>query len=498
MSLLFVNLDDSYMLDVAAGLRTKVSFAASISTKPDDVRAVVGTGVEVIDSRLLYRAEDVALALPSTKWCVPSRTQLIELLEAERHFMIMTDRTVHRPIAVRERKRLFRNLVCAWLGWFAHRPGISAAFFESTPHMGFDVVVFHVAKLMGIRTLILNRTLLENRVFLSTDYRFSSGIVNIAAPCLPSDGLSCHDLKPLVDRDSPWMTASQKKNREARGPEMRRFQLWLMRGIAPFLVFRAIVQRLRGTPRFATPFIGNGPIHPLRQYYYNWRMRYHIDTLRAKYRMLTKAPDLSVPYVYFAAHYQPERTSQPEALEYEDQFLAIGTLSKAVPEGWRVYVKEHPRQFAKSPPGGHRRHARTELDYDELSAFDNVELLEANADSGELIRNARICATLTGSTGWEALKEGKSAFVFGPCWYSECGAVFLIDSEETARKAIFAANELTPVEVRTRLYEFIDSISSRLILGTTGGVFSSTGTHSYEQLVTGLCDGIHAALSVQK
>lgn len=498
MSLLFVNLDDPYMLDVAAELHKKASIAAAISTKPAIVRAVVGDDLEIIDSRLLYRAVDVAVELPSTEWRLPSRKQLIELLEAERYFMIMTDRTVHRPISVRERKRLFRNLVCAWLGWFSQNPFISAVFFESTPHMGFDLVVFHIAKLMGVRTLILNRTLLENRVFLSTDYRFSPGIANANGVSLISQEPYDDDWKGLVDRDNPWVIASLAKNREARGTEVSRLRRWQMRGTAPLLITKAIIQRLRGKPRFATPFIGNARIHPLRQYYYNWKMRSHIAALRAKYRMHSNTPELSVPYIYFAAHYQPERTSQPEALEYEDQFLAIGTLSVALPVGWRIYVKEHPRQFAQSPPGGHRRHARTEIDYAELAAFPNVELIDANTDSSELIRNARMCATLTGSTGWEALKEGKAALVFGHCWYSECEAVFLIDSEETARMAIKTSNELTPVDVHNRLYRFIDSIKARLIIGTTGGVFASSPTHSYSELVNGLCNGIGAALSAQE
>ena len=498
MSLLFVNLDDTYMLDVASALYSKGSVAASVSSKPAVVRDVVGSDLEVINSRFLYRAEDVASALSSNNWSIPSRMQLIELLEAERYFMTMTDRTTYRPVSVRERKRLFRNLVCAWLGWFSQRPEIGTAFFESTPHMGFDIVIFHIAKLLGIRTLILNRTLLENRVFLSTDYRFSSLIENAADLATLAQERKGDELKALISLDNPWTTLSQKKNAEAREPDVTRLRRWIMLCIAPLLISKAVIIKLFQGLRFRTPFAGNGWIHPIRQYYYNWKMREYVNSLREKYRMRSIAPNLSVPYVYFAAHYQPERTSQPEALEYEDQFLAIGTLARALPPGWRIYMKEHPRQFVKSPPGANRRHARTELDYDDLAIFGNVELIDSNIDSAELIRNARICATLTGSTGWEALKEGKVAFVFGPCWYSECDAVFLIDSEDTAREAITNANQIAPSEVLSRLNFFIDSISPKLILGTTGGVFSSNTMNSYEQLVTGLCEGILAALSAQK
>ena len=48
------------------------------------------------------------------------------------------------------------------------------------------------------------------------------------------------------------------------------------------------------------------------------------------------------PFVIYFMHYQPERTSLPEGLQYAQQWLAIRALSMALPKGWTLLVREHP------------------------------------------------------------------------------------------------------------------------------------------------------------
>ena len=49
---------------------------------------------------------------------------------------------------------------------------ISHLFFQTTPHMGFDYLLFHVAKFYKIKTFIFFRTYYENLIIVSEDYRF--------------------------------------------------------------------------------------------------------------------------------------------------------------------------------------------------------------------------------------------------------------------------------------------------------------------------------------
>ncbi len=50
---------------------------------------------------------------------------------------------------------------------------ISHLFFQTTPHMGFDYLLFHTANFYKIKTFIFFRTYYENLIIISEDYRYS-------------------------------------------------------------------------------------------------------------------------------------------------------------------------------------------------------------------------------------------------------------------------------------------------------------------------------------
>ena len=47
----------------------------------------------------------------------------------------------------------------------------------------------------------------------------------------------------------------------------------------------------------------------------------------------------------FFLHFQPERTTLPEGYGFAQQLAAIIALDGALPEGTKLYVKEHPTTF---------------------------------------------------------------------------------------------------------------------------------------------------------
>ena len=66
--------------------------------------------------------------------------------------------------------------------------------------------------------------------------------------------------------------------------------------------------------------------------------------------------------IYFPLHFQPERSTDPEASKYSDQFSSIEILSKFIPNEWEIWVKEHPRQIPLEYPNIRRYHYRTKHD----------------------------------------------------------------------------------------------------------------------------------------
>jgi capsule polysaccharide export protein KpsC/LpsZ len=163
----------------------------------------------------------------------------------------------------------------------------------------------------------------------------------------------------------------------------------------------------------------------------NWIVK---RQLRRYYNSLTAHLELDAPYIYVALNYQPERTTSPEGGAFVSQFLMVDLLSKSIPSGWRLYVKEHPSQFLPSTAGS--RSSRSRTFYDDLAALPNVKLASLSSSPFQLIDRARAVATVTGTVGWESLLRGRPVLCFGYSWYRDCEGVFLTRTAESCKSAI--------------------------------------------------------------
>jgi len=113
------------------------------------------------------------------------------------------------------------------------------------------------------------------------------------------------------------------------------------------------------------------------------------------------------PYVYFPLHVQPEFTTDVRAPFVTNQIALIENISKSVPVGYEVLVKEHPGMKGERKAGY----------YKQLTKLHNVRVLSPSIDSHDLIRAADAVLTITGSSAWEAILYEKPVIAFGPLCY---------------------------------------------------------------------------------
>jgi hypothetical protein len=163
--------------------------------------------------------------------------------------------------------------------------------------------------------------------------------------------------------------------------------------------------------------------------------------LKNEYEDIAVEPDLSRPFVYFAMHYQPERTTTPDGGRFSNQFLAISMISKALPEEWMLYVKEHPSQFSYF---GYGEMSRWPGYYKDLNEIDNVRFVHQEVSSIDLMDRSRAVSTITGAAGWEALGRLKPVICFGSAWYQFCKGAFRVSSHAELASAFkrIAAGEV--------------------------------------------------------
>jgi hypothetical protein len=125
--------------------------------------------------------------------------------------------------------------------------------------------------------------------------------------------------------------------------------------------------------------------------------------------------DFSQKFIYFPLQLQPELTTSTLGGIYSDQLLAIEKLSTFIPENWKIYVKENPKQLNKY---------REKYFFKRLSLLNNVEYIKKDVNSFELIKHCQFVATISGTAGFEAITSDKCCIIFGMAWYQKFNGIF--------------------------------------------------------------------------
>lgn len=113
-------------------------------------------------------------------------------------------------------------------------------------------------------------------------------------------------------------------------------------------------------------------------------------------------------FVYFPIHLQPEMTTSTLGGIYNDQILVIEKIRKIIPDDWYIYIKENPLQTYQW---------RDKYFFLRLKGFENIRFMSKETNTYELINKSQFVATITGTAGFEAISGGKPALTFGRAWY---------------------------------------------------------------------------------
>jgi hypothetical protein len=282
---------------------------------------------------------------------------------------------------------------------------ITHAVFFDIPHLGLDTLIYDVARSMGIQTLILTQFFPDKIFSMESIEDFGEFQLNyneaIKYP-LASDGVS-----DLYYMDKSWQEITKRGSLNFWHIMnlMVYFLLNSPKSAFNYKMFSSTVKRLRNTveslPEWRDPF--KKLFDPNQLEYLEFLSGYE-----------GKIVNFEIPYIYVPLHLQPEMTTSSLGGIYRDQLLMIEHLHRILPSGWRILVKENPKQsfFARGAMFFHR-----------LNRLQNVEMVPSDTNSEKLIKSSQIVATVTGTAGWEAVQIGKPVITFGYAWYNKVAGV---------------------------------------------------------------------------
>lgn len=163
-------------------------------------------------------------------------------------------------------------------------------------------------------------------------------------------------------------------------------------------------------------------------------------------------------------HFQPESSTLTFAPFYLNQIEFISNLSKALPGGMYLYVKEHPAMVLN-------RNLRF---YKELMRIKNVRIVSPNYSTKVLLEKCFGVITLTNTTGYEGIIYDKPIFVFGNVFYNiynysyKCNSYY--DFILNLKQCIESWDELANIRQSDRK-AFIISCLKSLETGNVNSVF---------------------------
>ncbi len=325
--------------------------------------------------------------------------------------------------------------------------------FSFAPHLVYDYIVYLLCRLRGIRTVMfefiaaipgflfaqegfdLGISGVEDR-YRNKLAHWDGGPVALSAPAQSYlDGINRN-----YGEGSPWYI----KSHQEKAAQFNSAYTWkslasylVHPGRAAELVTKARKYLFDPPPRnyFKVPGkrLDQAAFTGLAWRRDRERRRRHKERMARYYKSLAAEADLDRPYILVALHFQPERTTAPLGGRYVDQLLMVRLLSRWLPTGWRLYIKEAPAYFF---PHVTKQRARDRDFYDQIAALPNADLVDPDMNIFTLVDHARAVATVTGTVGWEALMRGKPALVFGHAWYKGCDGAYWAAEEASLRRAL--------------------------------------------------------------
>ena len=123
---------------------------------------------------------------------------------------------------------------------------------------------------------------------------------------------------------------------------------------------------------------------------------------------LVKEPDYSRKFFYLPLHYTPEVTDMFYGSEYSHHEGFVMNLAKRLPSDCCLYVKDHTSMVG----------LRTLSFYSRLKKQYNIEMINPNVSTFDLLGKCEAVVTVTGTAGWEGYLMNKPVVVLGDVFYN--------------------------------------------------------------------------------
>ena len=151
--------------------------------------------------------------------------------------------------------------------------------------------------------------------------------------------------------------------------------------------------------------------------------------------------------VFFAIHYQPEQSTLAQGIWHVNQVALVENISKSLPLGYTLVVKEHPWGRGNRP----------RWQYEHLAGFYNVVFCDAPAK--EIIKRVDAVVAVSGTVAMEALVFDKPTVLLGRNFFEFSDLIYRVpvinDLPEVLAKILVDGDYAKQLDREERLHRFL-------------------------------------------
>jgi len=274
-----------------------------------------------------------------------------------------------------------------------------------------QLLIFHIAKKLGIKTFNLDFGRIRNKINISEDYKTLTGVEEEFKKFQKEKNPAAYrnEASKIIDNFRKTGSLNLEYVETEKSLTLQNKSMPKMIKALNFIKF--IFNFLINYIKYRHLFL-----------YHTWNQNpllFIFYKLKRQYRSMRGLSDLysklnfEEDYAFFALHYEPEQSIQTLSPFYFDQTAVIGYIARSLPLHYKLYVKEHPSMI----------NARPRKFYKELLKIPSVKLINQKIGSFEIIKHSKLVATITGTAGWEAVLLDKPVITFGNVFYNNLSCV---------------------------------------------------------------------------
>ena len=294
---------------------------------------------------------------------------------------------------------------------------------------------YQMCRAIGVKTLIFNQSVFDTKCYVSEQSHLFDDKRTIEE--IQASNMSFDELEEY------WKKFELRKQTDQHAESLRKSKAVKIKAGSDFLTAQSTTRKNN------YGYYGHTKSKALSNYFggvlkKNFRGNY-MD------RNFLQVVDDSTPFVYFPLQVMPERTVLISSPFNTNQIEIIKHISKSLPIGYRLCVKEHPYQVT--------REWRKTSFYNEILSIPNVQLLHHSIKTEDVMNKCSLVITINGAAGLEAAMHRKPSILFSDFSYSILPSVHQLKSIDELPTAIrqSLSKKVNPNDVAKYLKLFEDN-----------------------------------------